>query len=507
MNFLRLSAIGSALALVVCASGARAATYNVNCGTGTVSGATTASGTPSTILGMVLGTSSSLPTVSPAPASGDIIEITSICTQDVMVTTSGLTITNDNNSASLKTSDGIQGQLDIAAATGIVINGILLGSTSTFGFANASDVAVLSLHDGASATVTNAEISHSPLLGVLAARSSKVLLTSTLVTANGGGSGDTLERDNGGIQARDNGAVVLGNSDGSGSVSITTHAFDAVSAYRNGSVVVYSATLTGNTAHQMVAVSASSLTVNLASSVITAPVGALTAIQAIGTSTIQIDAGVSLTGATDQEAISILGGSALLLQGSNVAAPGLGPVIEASSGSVIALAGGNHICNGTLSGSTCTASGNLALVIDHVASLVQVDAADFGFTAAVDTVTGGGVAQLQSTIDIGRGLIGGQPSISWAVGAKWNRRRAELFAASQWRRDDDRYRRRHHQPGLERVFQQVRGRHQFRDVGHLPVDDGSVGAHRRQRVGNPLLRPSPIRATISSPRPRPRSNA
>jgi len=91
------------------------------------------------------------------------------------------------------------------------------------------------------------------------------------------------------------------------------------------------------------------------------------------------------------------------------------PVIEASSGSVIALAGGNTICSGRLSGS-CTADGGVALQIDHVGSLVQVSATEFGYTPATESVTGGGVAVLQSTIDLGLGLISSSPSLTWTTG-------------------------------------------------------------------------------------------
>jgi hypothetical protein len=150
---------------------------------------------------------------------------------------------------------------------------------------------------------------------------------------------------------------------------------------------------------------------------ILAPGGATTAIQATGTSTLQIDTGAVITGASGQEAISLIGGSALLLQGSSIASAGAGPVIEASSGSVLALAGGNNICAGTLSGATCTASGGTALEIDHVGSLVQVSATEFGYTAASDTVNGAGIAVLQSTIDLGEGLISSNPSITWTTGA------------------------------------------------------------------------------------------
>ena len=189
MNIGRLGAVAAALGLTGLASAAAAATYNVDCSAGTVSGAATAGPVdPTTVLGLVLGTESARPTVSPPPAPGDIIKISSICRQDVMVTTSGLTITNPtgpNNSYSYL--DGVNGQLEIAGATGIVIDGIGLGVLSNAAALSANDVALLYAHDGASATVTTmSRVGNSPLLGVLAARSSKVeVIDGSVISLNG----------------------------------------------------------------------------------------------------------------------------------------------------------------------------------------------------------------------------------------------------------------------------------------------------------------------------------
>ena len=210
---------------------------------------------------------------------------------------------------------------------------------------------------------------------------------------------------------------MLGTNDGLNPITISSNFGDAVAAYRNSSIVSYGAQLSGNSSRQIVTMSASSAYLTLSATTITAPGGAPTAIQAVGTSTLQIDGGVTVAGASGAEAISVTGGSALLLQGSKISTPGAGPVIEASSGSVIALAGGNTICNGTFNGATCQAGTGTALQIDHVASLVQISGADFGYTAASDTVTGSGSAVLQSTIDLGLGLINSSPSLTWTTGS------------------------------------------------------------------------------------------
>ena len=424
MRLLRLGIAVLAPVLGSLATEAAAATYNVNCNTGVVSNAASQSLTAGTVLGAVLGTPGALATVRPAPASGDVVEITGICAEDVAVTVSGLTIANDGGLGSgFNSGDGVKGQFEVSGATGIVIDELLLGDTAPVTLA-AADVALLHAHDGASVTLSNAHVEFSPLLGVLAERSAVVALQNDQVSNNGGGAlSDTLPRDNGGIEARDNGTVTLGAADGSAPVTVSNNPFDAVAAYRNSGIVIYNAALSGNAAHQITVMSASAAFITvvpndgLPTTTITAPGGAPTAIQAIGTSTLRIDNGVAIVGATGAEAISVQGGSALLLQGSNVSAPGAGPVIEASSGSVIALAGGNKICNGSFSGATCNAGAGMAIEIDHVASLVQVNPADFGYTAAPELVTGTGTAILQSTIDLGRGIVASSPSLTWTMGS------------------------------------------------------------------------------------------
>jgi hypothetical protein len=368
MSILRLGAVAAALVLSVAVHrNAQAANISANCNS-----------SPTTALGTAIAGAN----------SGDVVQITGICTQDVLVTTSGITITNQSGpNTTLNPGDGVEGQLEVSGATGVTINGIALGSASTFTFGSTNDLALLYVHDGAAVTADSVTIENSPLLGVLVARASKIAFTSAnTVGPNGGNTGDTFARDNGGIQARDNASVILGTSDGTGSVTLQNHTFDAVSAYRNSSVIVYHATFSGNTAHQLMVTGSSTAYITSSSSQIVAPGGATTAIQATGTSTLQIDNGAEITGASGQEAISLIGGSALLLQGSSVASAGAGPVIEASSGSVLALAGGNNICAGTLSGATCTASGGTAL-------------------------------QIQSTIDLGQGLVSSNPSMNWSTGA------------------------------------------------------------------------------------------
>ncbi len=61
---------------------------------------------------------------------------------------------------------------------------------------------------------------------------------------------------------------------------------------------------------------------------------------------------------------------------------------------------------------------DFAIEVDHVGALSDIGALPgFNFVAAVDTVTGNGVLQLQSTADLGAGLVSGNPTLVWTTGA------------------------------------------------------------------------------------------
>jgi hypothetical protein len=117
-------------------------------------------------------------------------------------------------------------------------------------------------------------------------------------------------------------------------------------------------------------------------------------------------------------AVFAAGNSVALMQGSVFAAAGSSiATVEASSASAINLAGGNTICAGTYSGSCSATSGGLAVQIDHIANLLQVSGSLFGYSAAAETVVGGGLIEEQSNADLGVGLISSNPSMNWTTGS------------------------------------------------------------------------------------------
>jgi hypothetical protein len=414
---------------------AHATTWTVDCSAGTISnGVTTvASGlNASNALGSLLGTPLGPGMVTPGPVANDTILINSLCTQDVTIRTSGLTLANPSGaSATLNTGDGIAGQLELAGAAMTVIDGLSLGPTGTA----SGEVADLYVHDGSALALKESQVVNSPIIGIDVARSSSVALTDTTVTGNGASS-STASQTGMGILVENSSTLMLGNTSGTKPAMIENNAGSGVVAQDASSVVVYAATISGNQLTQLTLLGTSSgfmtgLTATpggpAPTTAIAAPTGGCcAAIFASGASTLDLEQGVVVTGSSTQSAISLEGSSllantALISSGAGASSPASSqPTITGSGNAVIALAGGNSICFGTLSIATppsCTAGGGYAIEILHVATLVQVDAAVLGFPAQADSITGGGTIQLQSTVDLGVEISGtATPSLTWNVG-------------------------------------------------------------------------------------------
>ena len=90
------------------------------------------------------------------------------------------------------------------------------------------------------------------------------------------------------------------------------------------------------------------------------------------------------------------------------------PALEASGSSNVLLSGGNIVTN--------SAANATAIEIDHSSSLMHIAAAaltaEFAgvpatAASAADTITGAGLVQEQSSIDLGVGLVGGLAGLVW----------------------------------------------------------------------------------------------
>lgn len=291
-----------ALPMVLPARALAMTTWQVDCSAGTITstGAVNVSlaGFNDTyVLGALLGTPTIPATVSPAPVSGDTVEIIGQCVEDVTISTSNLMLTNHNGpDAPLNTSDAaqglIEGQVEIAGARGIVINGLVLGKNggSSLSFASAGDQALLYAHDGAVATLQNSYVQGSPDIGVLSAGSSALTLLNVLVAYNGLNNSDGSS--NSGIEAINNSKVVLGafGSTQTGSSAVSLNGGDGIDVLQGSSVLVQAASIDQNPNRQIYVAGSSSAylagsaaTVNIQSCAMS-PCG--NAVEARGSSTI-----------------------------------------------------------------------------------------------------------------------------------------------------------------------------------------------------------------------------
>jgi hypothetical protein len=376
-------------------------------------------------LGALLGTPTqpSEPTIatmlSAALSSGDTVEIDGLCQQDVTITTPGLLVTNHDD-APTAGNDGDQGQIEVAGARQTVLSGLLLGTNSgTFSFASAADRALLYAHDGASVTAQYSEVVNSSLLGVFVTNQSRASLLDTFISGNG--TAATGFQQGVGALASNGSSLVIGSPDTNPTTTeIDSNTFGGIALLNGSTLIATAGTIDTNSGRQIFLSGTSSA--HLTGSIVegsTCPGTCGDGIDAIGSSSLRLDGVTYVDAVAGQSAVTVVGGSTLLLSGANLVVPAstTTPTIEASFNSVVALAGGNAVCSGSLAFSTCTPGDGLAIEIDHVSTLIDVPAADFGYTAGQDFVGGGGSVLLQSTVDLGLGNIpGGMPSLAWNTG-------------------------------------------------------------------------------------------
>ena len=163
-------------------------------------------GNPTAALGQVVGTA----TAAGSAADGDLVLVSGICTEDVIVTQNQLTITNHLKLGAYVSNDGVQGQLEIAGAKNVLVNGILLGIVSgTFSFNDPGDAANLLIHDGGMATVQYCEILNGPLNGIMVSGGAVAAITNTTVSGNGTAGVTGM---NNGIKVTERSTLILGGT-------------------------------------------------------------------------------------------------------------------------------------------------------------------------------------------------------------------------------------------------------------------------------------------------------
>jgi hypothetical protein len=415
MRLLVFGAVFLAMALFA-ASGAQATTWLVSCTNGTVSNGTTVTNS-ATPLGSLLGMPGTPATISPAPVPGDTIKVGGTCAEDVTITTPQLLLINSSSNPEAVNGDGVQGQLEVARVTGITLLGLTLGSTSsTVTFASPSDQAQLYVHDGAGITVQYSVVENSSLFGILAAQSSTVSVLNSTVTTNGNGSNP---QSTAGIRAINGSTVILAAPDqspGASPTEVNSSHGDGVSLLNGSTLVAQDDTTIGsnNQGRQILIASGSSAHITGGSVDGFSCFTCLDTIDLVGGSLLRLDGGVQVLATAGDFAILASDGSGIITSGSTIAASTTAadvPIVDATDNSVIILAGGNTICSNSCDSS---ATGT-AIQVDHVSTLTELPSAEFGYPAGAEAIFGDGIAQLQSTIDLGIGLVSSAPGLAWAT--------------------------------------------------------------------------------------------
>ncbi|HXP30192.1 MAG TPA: hypothetical protein VN832_03820 [Stellaceae bacterium] len=359
-------------------------------------------------------------------APGTVIQITGTCLGNVTVTTSNLTFENSGGpdpvqqeSVNFAYAAGLEGQIEVAGARNILVNGLTITGTSSdqpgVVYAN------LWIHDGGSVTLQETTIESAQRDGI------RVEGASSLIFQSGGVLGFGIAGvpgANSGISVIDNAAAVIGvpntngiamgtaatyNPDtfGGGFCSCFTLAFppswwvqvnsqagNGITALHGGSVAIYDSI------------------VSVPQVPLAADTGAKIHVEASSFSggSMQIRGGSSLwlqNSGTSTNGILTSGGSSLVLVGSYIqdnAAAGGAPALQASGNSSITFAGGNSVT---------AQNGASAVQIDHGSSLIEQTSALYNGADNPDNISGPGLVQEQSTLELGVGPFLGGFGLTW----------------------------------------------------------------------------------------------
>jgi hypothetical protein len=351
---------------------------------------------------------------------GAILAITGICQQQVAIASVlqwGLTLTNHsgNPKASLDTDDGIAGQLQIVGPLQVAINGIkMVGPASDQG-----SVSVLYVRGGM-VLISNVQIINGWRNGLVVDTRGSAVIKNTMIQGHGAAN---IAGEADGIRIMQGSALALGDEAGDGSinaadaVTIENNAGNGIAALGASTMTVAGATIQANGASQVFIAGASEA--NLVGTQVKQTAASTLpgnfAIQAMQSSKLLLMQGSSIQAGTSAGGVLTSSSSSLTTIGSTITNnSAASPTIEASGSSNVLLAGGNIVANGAANG--------IAVEIDHSSSLMQTAvsalAAEFAgvpvaAAAAADTITGAGVIQEQSSMDLGVGLVGGLNGLVW----------------------------------------------------------------------------------------------
>jgi hypothetical protein len=421
-----MSAAMALACFLLLASGANATTFSFTC-----------TGAAGELQPRLNGTSAWTVGGTAKPASGDTIEIdgttnNAFCNGDIFVATSGLTFRNHLGSEGVIPADIINGMFEVSGAH-ITIDGILMlctgcspTTTNTTGLSGFGEDGALALHDGATVVLKNSVVAGSQTSGIFLTRNSAISVVSSSI-ANNGQSGTGGGEFASGIFAGAGSSVRLGNPDGSGTVGIGGNGKSGgvcpgfgVFLAEGSSLTSFAANMGGagtstdvnsqNNCGQIMLQGASSARIE--GTTITQTTANFAALQAFGGSSIvttkNAASAVTTISSGANGAILLGGAASAMFNSSTISSTGTAvAAVEAAASSTIILASGNNISAAT--------AGGIAFQVDHSSSLFQIQGTNFGFTNSAETVTGSAFIQVQSSMDVGTGLVGGLPSMNWTV--------------------------------------------------------------------------------------------
>jgi hypothetical protein len=403
---LLLGALGI-FALVAGAGDALATPYQLTCGN------TAGDHLQASLTG---GTAWTSPATKAAVVPGDLVELTGTCQGDVVlanvngVPITEITIANEGatSSSSDFPSDGINGQIEVKNAQ-LTLQGITLQSGTNGDVMTNGEFANVYIHDNGSATLTGDTIGPGPLIGVYVSRASSAEILSSTVISLGT---SNIPKESDGIRVEGSSSVVLART-GSQGTSVLNGSGNGITVVTGSSMEFFDGTVHDNAGAQIYANGASTLSISGVGIETSSTSAMPPLIEVLGGSsaTIDTDSFIQNTGGgTASAGLLAASASSVVLNSTTLSTTGVSrPVIEASGNASIVLAGGNNI--------GATGSGGTVIQVDHSSSVQQQQAGVLGYTPATDTITGGAFIQVQSSLDLGVGVLPNttDPSLTWSV--------------------------------------------------------------------------------------------
>ncbi|HUK60702.1 MAG TPA: hypothetical protein VLV50_15835 [Stellaceae bacterium] len=301
----------------------------------------------------------------------------------------------------------VNGQIQVYGSGFICTNMVLNGTTGL-------NEAAVWVHEDAAAILQNCSITHADADGIYVERQSSLFVFGGSIVNTGCGTG--AAPNNNGIEASDGATVTLGESNSSdtgstpnssNAVTISGSCGDNLHVSGGSNLHAFDANIV-NSSHNEVYVSDNSTARFLGGSIVGQKETAAWAMQAVRGSSLHLEQINEPPGTLNvaNGGIFVSRNSTLEMNNTSLSQENAsGAVIEASYDSSVVLAGCNDIS---------AASGGTAIGIDHSSSLAQLFGSSCSGTAlAGDAITGAGLVQEQSSMDIGVGLVASSPSIIW----------------------------------------------------------------------------------------------